>query len=127
LIEKNLKNIEKSDIKDLERELSETSDEEFSRDERVLEIILSRRIYKIETRAGRAYIYRSGREDYLIIPRRLCTCPDFIINVVSRGRRSSCIHLRAVEYIERRGLSVPIIKDVDWKNVMYKVVSIGSL
>jgi predicted nucleic acid-binding Zn finger protein len=124
---KSINDTTKINIKDLERELSEESEEDLSRDEKVLEIVLSKRIYRIDTSIGRVYIYRSGREDYLVIPKRLCTCPDFIINVVSRGKRSSCIHLRAVEYIERKNLSIPLMKDVDWRNILYKIISTGSI
>lgn len=118
---------ERPGLRVLEEELEKMSDEDLLRDESVLEVVLSRRVYRLRTPLGTLYVYRTGREDYLVVPRTMCTCPDFMINVVSRRRRASCIHLRAVEYIERRGVFCEDLVVRDWREAVYRILATGSL
>ncbi len=115
-------------IGSLEKEMSELEEEELLRDQRILEILLSKRIYRIKYGELSFYVYRSGREDYVIIPRIMCTCPDFIMNVIMRRKRSSCIHLRALEIAIKKNYFREIVLDKEkFEKVLYSAVLSGKL
>ncbi|MEZ0290684.1 MAG: hypothetical protein ABWJ42_06310 [Sulfolobales archaeon] len=90
-------------------------------------MLLSGRLYRITYDNMTYFIYRTDRESYLIIPRVMCTCRDFIINVVFRKKKTSCIHLKAVELAMRKNRFFEQLHARDPVNVLYKVVSTGSL
>lgn len=116
-------------IEDLERELRELDENEVSRDPRVLEVLLSKRLYRIKWREKEFFVYRSGREDYLIIPRAMCTCLDFVLNAVMRRKKSSCIHLRAVEIAARKNLfkDIEVRSNKDFEHILYSIISSGQI
>ncbi len=116
------------DIGSLEKELSELKEEELLKDQKILEILLSKRIYRIRFGDHNFYVYRSGREDYLIIPRVLCTCPDFLMNVIMRRRKGSCIHLKALEIAIKKSYFKEIVFDKErFERALYSLVLGGRL
>ncbi len=120
--------LESIDIVSLEKELNSLREEDLLRDPKILEILLSRRIYGFKYGEYRFYVYRSGREDHIIIPKIMCTCPDFIMNVIMRRRRSSCIHLRALELAIKKSYVKEIVLNRDrFEKILYDVISSGRL
>lgn len=114
-------------IESLERELSDLEDNIILKDERVLEILLSGRLYRLRHGSETYFIFRGGERDYLIIPRVMCTCKDFIINVVLKKKRSSCLHLRSVEIATRRSSFFKDLEVEDPSRTLYNIISTGRL
>lgn len=90
----------------VERELESLEERELVMDVRAAEIVVSGRILRLRLGDLRIYILGVGPKIHLVIPRLYCSCTDFSINVALRCSRGSCVHLRAVEMLERRGLGV---------------------
>lgn len=90
----------------VERELTGLEERDLITDERAVEIVASGRILRLRLGGLRIYAVGVGPKIHLVIPRLYCSCTDFSINVALRCSRGSCVHLRAVEIVERRGLSV---------------------
>jgi len=68
--------------------------------EKALEAVLERRLVRLRCRRGgevELYVFHGKDRDYLVFPRRFCTCKDFELNVVMRRAKGTCYHLVAYE------------------------------
>jgi predicted nucleic acid-binding Zn finger protein len=69
--------------------------------EKALEAVLERRVVRLRCRGDEErvelYVFHGRDRDYLIFPRRFCTCKDFELNVVVRRAKGTCYHLVAYE------------------------------
>jgi predicted nucleic acid-binding Zn finger protein len=69
--------------------------------EKALEAVHERRVVRLRCRGGgegiELYVFHGRERDYLVFPRRFCTCKDFELNVVVRRAKGTCYHLVAYE------------------------------
>jgi|GEM_PF-515988 len=69
--------------------------------EKALEAALERRLVRLRCRRGEEevelYIFHGKDRDYLVFPRRFCTCKDLELNVIMRRAKGTCYHLVAYE------------------------------
>jgi len=96
-------------IKELEKKYG-------GRVKRALRAVEEGRVYKIKRTHSRVElwtVYGSKGRKYLVIPRICCTCRDFYLNVLVRGRRDLCYHM--------------IAQDIAYKTGKYKVRELGTL
>lgn len=49
------------------------------------------------------WVFHGRERDYIIIPRLLCTCKDFLIHVVPQQIKRTCYHLEAQVLAEQTG------------------------
>jgi len=49
------------------------------------------------------WIFHGRERDYIIIPKVLCTCKDFLIHVVPKQIKRTCYHLEAQALAEQTG------------------------
>jgi predicted nucleic acid-binding Zn finger protein len=84
------------------RSLESLSTDELVRDQSVADIIASRRILRIKAGKLVLYLVGVGSHIHMVLPRTYCSCVDFTLNVAIRRSRPFCVHLAAVELIERK-------------------------
>jgi len=69
--------------------------------EKALEAVQERRVVRLRCRGSEEgvelYVFHGRDRDYLVFPRRFCTCKDFELNVVVRRAKGTCYHLVACE------------------------------
>jgi predicted nucleic acid-binding Zn finger protein len=69
--------------------------------EKALEAVQERRVVRLRCRGSgegvELYVFHGRDRDYLLFPRRFCTCKDFELNVVVRRAKGTCYHLVACE------------------------------
>ncbi len=70
---------------------------------KVREALRKRRVILLRSMKKSLYLFKSRERDYILIPRIVCSCRDFEINIVFRGMRRACYHLIAAELAMREG------------------------
>ncbi len=69
------------------------------------------------------WVFMGRSRDYLIIPRTYCSCRDFLVNVVGRGRPRPCYHLVAQAKANETGIYRDLV-GLDWRSVWVIVLEI---
>lgn len=65
--------------------------------------MLVRIIVKNHIKWREYWIFHGRERDYIIIPKTLCTCKDFLIHVVPQQMKRACYHLEAQALAEQVG------------------------
>ena len=99
-------------------------------DSRIVEVLASKRIKKIYmgTKSIECYIFEASKESYIVIPAKLCTCIDFMINVAMKCLKTYCYHILAVEYARRSGkyAIIDIDKLDESLKMIFKIIISGT-
>jgi len=78
---------------------------QFSKHHKVIEAITARRFVRLvidkDGLINELWVFIGKERDYILIPCLYCSCPDFTINVLSKGVKKFCYHLVALEIARR--------------------------
>ena len=121
-----LRNLEKAEYLRVARACSEDVIKQFSKHNKVIEAITSKRFIKFKTNnlATEYWGYLGKERDYILIPCLYCSCPDFIINVLSKRIRDFCYHLVALEIARKKHMYRELsINERDLIIVIFEIIT----
>jgi len=75
--------------------------------EKVIDAVMEKRLLKLYCKKGvdivELYVFHGRDRSYILFPGMYCSCKNFELDVVVRGRRGSCYHLVALEIAKKQG------------------------
>lgn len=100
--------LDAEDIAALAREESARPVEELSKAYPKLREALAAYRCVLLDKEGVLWAFRGRNRDYIIVKGVYCSCKDFLVRSVGRGRRKPCYHIVAVERASREGSYVDL-------------------
>jgi len=95
---------------------------------RVEEALRSKRIVNLCVNAQRRVcitVFRGVERDY-VLNESMCSCPDYIINVVGRGRARPCYHIIALRRAVELGKVIEVFVDPGtFEDIVFEIVNDG--
>ena len=114
-----------SDSSEIYRFLADKEFLESFKHEKIGAAVAEKRYHRILSRPE-VWVYMGRERDYVLVPRLLCSCPDFMINVVARRRSKPCYHLVGLEKAVIQGSYMALdLSFEDALRIIYEVLDSG--
>ncbi len=94
---------------------------------KVEEALRARRFIELCTSSGRCInVYRGVDRDHIILRCCMCTCQDFVFNVLFRRTKITCYHIPALELAYRKGIVRRVeVSPTDFVEIIIEIATLG--
>ena len=100
--------------------------EEYENHPKVLEGMKSGRFVVLKCGDFAVHVYKGHTRDYIVDPCRFCSCYDFLINVLSRRKKSACYHTAGFVIARRKGkLKILSVTPSEFRDIVVEISLFG--